>query len=46
VKAAEILRSALIANLQELEKLESCDLQELRYQKFRRMGKFLGEEPN
>jgi acetyl-CoA carboxylase carboxyl transferase subunit alpha len=46
VKAAEILRSALIANLQELEKLESSDLQELRYQKFRRMGKFLGEEPN
>jgi acetyl-CoA carboxylase carboxyl transferase subunit alpha len=46
VKAAEILRSALIANLQELEKLESGDLQELRYQKFRRMGKFLGEEPN
>jgi acetyl-CoA carboxylase carboxyl transferase subunit alpha len=46
VKAAEILRSALIANLHELEKLESGDLQELRYQKFRRMGKFLGEEPN
>jgi acetyl-CoA carboxylase carboxyl transferase subunit alpha len=46
VKAAEILRSALIANLQELEKLESGELQELRYQKFRRMGKFLGEEPN
>jgi acetyl-CoA carboxylase carboxyl transferase subunit alpha len=46
VKAAEILREALIANLQELEKLESSELQELRYQKFRRMGKFLGEEPN
>jgi acetyl-CoA carboxylase carboxyl transferase subunit alpha len=46
VKAAEILREALIANLQELEKLESGELQELRYQKFRRMGKFLGEENN
>jgi acetyl-CoA carboxylase carboxyl transferase subunit alpha len=46
VKAAEILREALIANLQELEKLESSELQELRYQKFRRMGKFLGEEAN
>ena len=46
VKAAEILRDALIANLQELEKLESSELQELRYQKFRRMGKFLGEENN
>ena len=46
VKAAEILRSALIANLQELETLESSKLQELRYQKFRRMGKFLGEETN
>ncbi len=46
VKAAEILREALIANLQELEKLESSELQELRYQKFRCMGKFLGEEPN
>ncbi len=46
VKAAEILREALIANLQALEKLESAELQELRYQKFRRMGKFLGEEPN
>ncbi len=46
VKAAEILREALIANLQELEKLESSELQELRYQKFRRMGKFLGEETN
>jgi acetyl-CoA carboxylase carboxyl transferase subunit alpha len=46
VKAAEILRSALIANLQELEKLESSKLQDLRYQKFRRMGKFLGEETN
>ncbi len=46
VKAAEILRSALIANLEELEKLESSELQELRYQKFRRMGKFLGEETN
>ncbi len=46
VKAAEILRSALITNLQELETLESSELQDLRYQKFRRMGKFLGEEPN
>jgi acetyl-CoA carboxylase carboxyl transferase subunit alpha len=46
VKAAEVLREALIANLQELEKLESSELQELRYQKFRQMGKFLGEEPN
>jgi acetyl-CoA carboxylase carboxyl transferase subunit alpha len=46
VKAAEILREALIANLEELEKLESSELQELRYQKFRRMGKFLGEETN
>ncbi len=46
VKAAEILREALIANLQDLEKLESSELQELRYQKFRRMGKFLGEETN
>ncbi len=46
VKAAEILREALIANLQELEKLEVRELQDLRYQKFRRMGKFLGEETN
>jgi acetyl-CoA carboxylase carboxyl transferase subunit alpha len=46
VKAAEILRSALIANLEELEKLESSELQELRYEKFRRMGKFLGEDTN
>lgn len=46
VKAAEILREALITNLQELEKLESTELQELRYQKFRRMGMFLGEESN
>jgi acetyl-CoA carboxylase carboxyl transferase subunit alpha len=46
VKAAEILREALIANLQELEKLDSTELQELRYQKFRRMGMFLGEESN
>jgi acetyl-CoA carboxylase carboxyl transferase subunit alpha len=46
VKAAEILREALITNLEELEKLESSELQELRYQKFRRMGKFLGEETN
>lgn len=46
VKAAEILREALISNLHELEKLESSELQELRYQKFRCMGKFLGEETN
>jgi acetyl-CoA carboxylase carboxyl transferase subunit alpha len=46
VKAAEILREALISNLHELEKLESSELQELRYQKFRCMGKFLGEEAN
>jgi acetyl-CoA carboxylase carboxyl transferase subunit alpha len=46
VKAAEILREALITNLQELEKLDSVELQELRYQKFRRMGMFLGEESN
>jgi acetyl-CoA carboxylase carboxyl transferase subunit alpha len=46
VKAAEVLREALIANLQHLETLEVADLQEQRYQKFRKMGMFLGEEAN
>jgi acetyl-CoA carboxylase carboxyl transferase subunit alpha len=46
VKAAEVLRESLIANLQHLETIEVADLQEQRYQKFRKMGMFLGEEAN
>ncbi len=44
IKAAGILREALIANLQELSTIPPAELQELRYQKFRAMGKFIGEE--
>jgi acetyl-CoA carboxylase carboxyl transferase subunit alpha len=46
VKAAEVLRASLITNLQHLEKLGVAEMQELRYQKFRKMGIFLGEEAN
>jgi acetyl-CoA carboxylase carboxyl transferase subunit alpha len=44
VKAAEILRESLISNLQELSAIGSAELQEMRYQKFRQMGVFIGEE--
>jgi acetyl-CoA carboxylase carboxyl transferase subunit alpha len=46
VKAAEVLRESLINNLEQLETLGVSELQELRYQKFRKMGMFLGEEAN
>jgi acetyl-CoA carboxylase carboxyl transferase subunit alpha len=44
VKAAEILRESLLTNLQDLSALSVLDRQEQRYQKFRRMGRFIGEE--
>jgi acetyl-CoA carboxylase carboxyl transferase subunit alpha len=41
LQTAENLKSALIDNLEILSKLSSADLQEQRYQKFRKMGVFL-----
>jgi acetyl-CoA carboxylase carboxyl transferase subunit alpha len=40
LKAAEILKTALWQNLEELSQLSTQQLRELRYQKFRRMGMF------
>jgi acetyl-CoA carboxylase carboxyl transferase subunit alpha len=40
VQAAETLKAALIQNLQDLNQMTTQKLQELRYQKFRRMGIF------
>jgi acetyl-CoA carboxylase carboxyl transferase subunit alpha len=42
-EAAELLRSALVRNLDELGKLTVKDLVEQRYQKFRKMGLFTGD---
>lgn len=41
LKAAEILKTALLENLYELDKLTSQQRRELRYQKFRRLGVFV-----
>ena len=41
LKAAEILKNALLDNLEELSRLSSPQRRELRYQKFRKMGVFL-----
>ncbi|MGB3204407.1 MAG: acetyl-CoA carboxylase carboxyltransferase subunit alpha [Crinalium sp.] len=41
VKAASILKNALLDNLEELSRLSSPQRRELRYQKFRNMGVFL-----
>lgn len=40
VKAAEILKAALLENLEQLSRLSSQQRRELRYQKFRSMGIF------
>ncbi|MBF2036045.1 MAG: acetyl-CoA carboxylase carboxyltransferase subunit alpha [Leptolyngbyaceae cyanobacterium T60_A2020_046] len=40
VKATEILKSALKANLDELSQLSGPDLRRLRYEKFRKIGVF------
>ncbi len=41
LQAAEILKSALVSNLEHLDQLSVSDRQELRYQKFRHMGVFI-----
>lgn len=41
LKAAETLKTALLENLYELDKLTSQQRRELRYQKFRRLGVFV-----
>ncbi|MCT7950187.1 acetyl-CoA carboxylase carboxyl transferase subunit alpha [Ancylothrix sp. C2] len=41
LKAAEILKDALVQNLDELSQLSPQQRRELRYQKFRRIGMFL-----
>ncbi len=41
LKTAEILKQALLKNLDELNKLTSQQRRELRYQKFRRFGVFM-----
>jgi acetyl-CoA carboxylase carboxyl transferase subunit alpha len=41
LQAAENLKAAIVKNLERLSKLSPEDLQELRYQKFRKMGVFL-----
>lgn len=41
LKTAENLKAAIVSNLDRLSKLSVTDLQELRYQKFRKMGVFL-----
>jgi acetyl-CoA carboxylase carboxyl transferase subunit alpha len=41
LKAAAELKAALVSNLERLSKMEVGDLQEHRYQKFRKMGVFL-----
>ncbi|HIK27528.1 MAG: acetyl-CoA carboxylase carboxyltransferase subunit alpha [Oscillatoriaceae bacterium SKW80] len=41
LKAAETLKTALLENLYELDKLTSQQRRELRYQKFRRIGVFV-----
>lgn len=41
LKAAEILKQALIQNLAELNQLSTQQRRELRYQKFRRIGVFM-----
>ncbi len=41
LKAAEILKEALVQNLDELSELSPQQRRELRYQKFRRIGMFL-----
>jgi len=46
LQAAETLKSALLAQLAELQALPERELLEQRYQKFRRMGRFMeGEAP-
>ncbi len=42
-EAAEILRAALVRNLEELAKLSVGELLEQRYKKFRGMGVFTGD---
>jgi acetyl-CoA carboxylase carboxyl transferase subunit alpha len=44
IKAAETLRDSLVTNLQDLLQISVTDLQEQRYQKFRKMGIFLEEK--
>jgi acetyl-CoA carboxylase carboxyl transferase subunit alpha len=41
LQAADILKSALVSNLEHLDQLSVSDRQELRYQKFRHMGVFI-----
>ncbi len=43
LQAAQLLKDSLLKNLARLQKLSIPDLLERRYQKFRRMGVFLGE---
>jgi acetyl-CoA carboxylase carboxyl transferase subunit alpha len=42
-EAAEILRAALVKNLDDISKLTVKDLVDQRYQKFRRIGAFTGD---
>lgn len=41
IKAAEMLKTALLENLDELQQMTSQQRRELRYEKFRRMGMFM-----
>ena len=41
LQTAENLKAAIVSNLDRLSKLSTAELQELRYQKFRKMGVFL-----
>ena len=42
-EAAELLRAALVRNLEPLSKLSVKDLVARRYEKFRKMGPFTGD---
>lgn len=41
IKAAEMLKTALLENLDQLQQMTSQQRRELRYEKFRRMGMFM-----
>ncbi|MGL5508901.1 MAG: acetyl-CoA carboxylase carboxyl transferase subunit alpha, partial [Microcoleaceae cyanobacterium] len=44
IQASQLLKQALVNNLNELEKLEAKERCDLRYEKFRQIGVFLEED--
>ena len=45
VKAIETLKRALVDNIEYLSRLSSQERRDLRYQKFRQIGRFTSEVP-